>query len=65
MPVQLQVSSTFEKAKVTLDQSKEPVESRHISRKEGVAWAGSYHWRTDFKKRRDDMQNWTEYLFRN
>ena len=32
---------------------------------EGVHWAGSYHQRVTFNKKKDHLNNWTEILFRN
>ena len=31
----------------------------------GIHWGGTLQQRADFLKRRDQMQEWAEYLFRN
>ena len=45
------------KAQSTLDSSK-------IDKQPTILWGGGVHSRINFNKRKDEMANWTEVLFR-
>ena len=57
LPQQLKVQSTLESAALR--------HTPQLKKATGVAWAGTHTWKGDFNKRRDEFQEWTEYLFRN